>query len=69
MVLFNMNLAAWCCIISSLLIDVCWYGSHIVELYSIEDKTICFKHAFLSKMANDRDFYVRILASRQFALL
>ena len=32
--LFNTNLAAWCCIISSLWMDVCWYGSHIAKFSS-----------------------------------
>ena len=39
--LFDTNLAAWCCIISSLWMDVCWYGSHIVEQYSIDGKITC----------------------------
>ena len=39
--LFNVNLAAQCCNIPSLWIDVCWFGSHLVEQYSIDGKTIC----------------------------
>ena len=29
--LFNTNLAAWCYNISSLWMDVCWYGAHIAS--------------------------------------
>ena len=48
--LFNTNLAARCCIISSLWMDVCWYGSHIVEQYSMDGNNIPW-HCFISEFS------------------
>ena len=66
--LFSTSLAAQSCIISSLWMDVCWYGSHIVEQYSIDGKTICLQACSL-RWGGQWWRFLRRNPSRQFALL